>query len=1046
MKVISFHLNHFSIRGTEVAVYDYAHYNETILKNKSIIVVDSRFRSRRDYRGVGVHNDEVYKKFHSRFDIVEYIDIDDLNRLLKLYKVDIFYNLKSGENDGFILPLVKNVNHCIFTYNKTNVHGDVYIPISPSIVDRSIRHVTPHIPHIVTMPNLTSDMRDELKIPRNALVFGRHGGMESFNVEFVHSVVENIASVDKDIYFIFLNTLNFCREKRDNIIFLDGIVDSNDKARFINTCDAMLHARMEGESFGLSIAEFSIMKKPIISYVPEDKTNYHSHHVDVLGDVGIYYKNSNELTSILTNFKSIDKNKLDRYSAICSPQYVMELFSRYVVMTNSSIYNSISTSLIKNKSYIYSDKYNTNDIYKYVNLLLKSGSVYIDIGAKCGYNTILVSRDDVKIVSIEHELDTFNILKSNVSTYCMKNVICINNSVSLSKDHVDIDYLMKSYNNVGVISIDVENDDTKKEILKTCINTLITNRPYIIVTGSISSSTSTILKCLKYSNVTIEDYTICYHIDTKNEFDSRVNVNIDKSIRVKLLCNWTTSLDLCRCWDKMSKGNCKWNSIQVTHEDIDIDYYVIVNKPREGDYYIPEKTIVFRMEPDTETSPHWNDWYRSKDQFMYFLDLSKFRNNTEWHLDLNYNDMSNSIQKTKLISTVVSSLYNMEGHKKRIDFIKYLEKENIDIDIYGRDNLFQFSRYVGELPYHNKNDGILPYKYSFIAENCKMKNYFTEKLIDCILGETLCFYWGCPNVDDFIDSNAYIELDLNDFEKSIHTILRCIKNDEWSRRIDTIRKEKKKIVEYYSFFPRIEGLIRLKNVDCRVVNLDRRVDRWTNFKSEADRVGFTRYSRFSAIDGSSLESTDYLKDMFRKFPRKVKSGEMGCALSHLSIWEGIEKDTLVLEDDIKFVDNFIDKLSFLYNYVKNQEIDFDVIFIGYHLNDDVVKEKKINKDLIFDRDRILLPMKEITNYKTEDHMFGYHGGGTFGYILSQSGSKKLLESVKINGFVWPVDYHMLICSTIGLNIHCVTDRLVTSNIYDKSNAIDTDIQNTTCIF
>jgi len=37
MKKIAFHSNQLSIRGTEVALYQYAKYNEEILGNKSVI-------------------------------------------------------------------------------------------------------------------------------------------------------------------------------------------------------------------------------------------------------------------------------------------------------------------------------------------------------------------------------------------------------------------------------------------------------------------------------------------------------------------------------------------------------------------------------------------------------------------------------------------------------------------------------------------------------------------------------------------------------------------------------------------------------------------------------------------------------------------------------------------------------------------------------------------------------------------------------------------------------------------------------------------------
>ncbi len=38
MKSVAFHSNQLGIRGTEVALYDYARYNEEILGNKSYII------------------------------------------------------------------------------------------------------------------------------------------------------------------------------------------------------------------------------------------------------------------------------------------------------------------------------------------------------------------------------------------------------------------------------------------------------------------------------------------------------------------------------------------------------------------------------------------------------------------------------------------------------------------------------------------------------------------------------------------------------------------------------------------------------------------------------------------------------------------------------------------------------------------------------------------------------------------------------------------------------------------------------------------------
>jgi hypothetical protein len=49
MKVVAFLSNKITLRGTEVAIYDYAHYNETLLGNKSIIITRDYNRIKNEY-------------------------------------------------------------------------------------------------------------------------------------------------------------------------------------------------------------------------------------------------------------------------------------------------------------------------------------------------------------------------------------------------------------------------------------------------------------------------------------------------------------------------------------------------------------------------------------------------------------------------------------------------------------------------------------------------------------------------------------------------------------------------------------------------------------------------------------------------------------------------------------------------------------------------------------------------------------------------------------------------------------------------------------
>jgi len=284
--------------------------------------------------------------------------------------------------------------------------------------------------------------------------------------------------------------------------------------------------------------------------------------------------------------------------------------------------------------------------------------------------------------------------------------------------------------------------------------------------------------------------------------------------RVKVMCNWTANL--LEFWNKLVKNS---SQLEFTTENTDIDYYVIINKPIQTDFFIPSKTIVFRMEPDTNSNElfynkKWDDWYASKKSFLFFGDLETHMNNTEWHLSKTYTDLlisacDGSIVKTKTLSTIVSNLYFMKGHKLRLDFLRYIDSK-INIDVYGFKNTL-FRNYKSSLPYHCKDSGIFPYKYTFACENCSMNNYFTEKITDAIMGECLCFYWGCPNLDTFINPEAYIRLDLENFEKSLKIMIDCISNHEWEKRIHIIREEKIKILRNYSFGKRVWSIINKSN-------------------------------------------------------------------------------------------------------------------------------------------------------------------------------------------------------------------------------------------
>jgi hypothetical protein len=300
-------------------------------------------------------------------------------------------------------------------------------------------------------------------------------------------------------------------------------------------------------------------------------------------------------------------------------------------------------------------------------------------------------------------------------------------------------------------------------------------------------------------------------------------IDNNKNIRVKMLCNWTDSKTLCDEWNWMSKGEYKWDNIEITWEDSNIDLYVIINKPRQEDFYISEKTIVYQMEPLCENSEQnwgvktWGEWANpNPDNFLMVRTSKNYLNNVLWQFNLTYNyfkteKIIKDESKGNIISSICSSKYFDPGHIKRIDFLKFIEKNNdpiVQIHIYNQDNLHKFNSYQGKLTqYNDKHLGIIHYKYYFMCENNSEHNFITEKIWEPIISETLVFYWGCPNISEYINPLAYVQLDMEDFSKSFQIIKESIQNNLWEKRIKYIREEKEKILDYYNFFPTLKRIL-----------------------------------------------------------------------------------------------------------------------------------------------------------------------------------------------------------------------------------------------
>ena len=119
---IAFISNKLTLRGTEIALYNYADYNEKYLNNESIIITRSY-----DYlfaqNSLFIHPD-AYTKFNKRFKVIYYEHESDIERIIANEDIQATFIEKAGSWDNIMPRNCYNIIHCVFT--TLQPHGNVY--------------------------------------------------------------------------------------------------------------------------------------------------------------------------------------------------------------------------------------------------------------------------------------------------------------------------------------------------------------------------------------------------------------------------------------------------------------------------------------------------------------------------------------------------------------------------------------------------------------------------------------------------------------------------------------------------------------------------------------------------------------------------------------------------------------------------------------------------------------------------------------------------------------------------------------------------------
>ena len=132
------------------------------------------------------------------------------------------------------------------------------------------------------------------------------------------------------------------------------------------------------------------------------------------------------------------------------------------------------------------------------------------------------------------------------------------------------------------------------------------------------------------------------------------------------------------------------------------------------------------------------------------------------------------VSKTRMVSLIASAKRSQEGHELRHATVEWAQGAGLDVDVMGR----------GYMPFERKAEGLASYRFSVVIENTRERNYFSEKLLDAVLCETVPIYWGCPNIGDFMDTDGMI---LCESEADLRRAVMAASEAEYAARLPALR-------------------------------------------------------------------------------------------------------------------------------------------------------------------------------------------------------------------------------------------------------------------
>lgn len=242
--------------------------------------------------------------------------------------------------------------------------------------------------------------------------------------------------------------------------------------------------------------------------------------------------------------------------------------------------------------------------------------------------------------------------------------------------------------------------------------------------------------------------------------------------------------------DKVVRGRVPANNIRI----------IIIEEPRKGNLF---RVVRNHSEYYTYLLTFHRELLKNNKKARRFLMMKP------WITDYQFKEKEFSV------STVVGGKNHpsMEGYGMRHEIWRHREEIEIPRKFYLSGTAQHWHTFVpwtevnydGELVLGDSKEPLFDSMFHIAIENTAIKNYFSEKLLDCFQAKTVPVYYGCRNIEEFFNPEGIIRV--WSIEEMVNAC-NMLTPETYEKMADAIEENYQKSMEWLSPKEQVEKAVK----------------------------------------------------------------------------------------------------------------------------------------------------------------------------------------------------------------------------------------------